>query len=179
MSQYKIIFTGPVGAGKTTAISSISDAPPVKTDAAASDMTKSRKSSTTVAMDYGVMNLAGGEKVHLYGTPGQERFDFMWDILTTGGIGLILLLDNSRADPFQDMRFFLDAFAKFINDTAVAIGVTQMDISHKPTIKDYHQQLQQLGLKPPIFAVDAREHNDVSLLVQSLLYSLDPGLVGE
>ncbi len=179
MSQYKIIFTGPVGAGKTTAISSISDAPPVKTDAAASDMTKSRKSSTTVAMDYGVMNLAGGEKVHLYGTPGQERFDFMWDILTTGGIGLILLLDNSRADPFQDMRFFLDAFGKFINDTAVAIGVTQMDISHKPTIKDYQQQLQLLGLKPPVFAVDAREHNDVSLLVQSLLYSLDPGLVGE
>lgn len=179
MSQYKIIFTGPVGAGKTTAIGSISDNPPVKTDAAASDMTKSRKSSTTVAMDYGVMNLPGGEKIHLYGTPGQERFDFMWDILTTGGIGLILLLDNSRADPFQDMRFFLDAFAKFIGDTAVAIGVTQMDISHTPTIKDYHQQLQTLGLKPPVFAVDAREHNDVSLLVQALLYSLDPVLVGE
>ena len=179
MSQYKIIFTGPVGAGKTTAISSISDAPPVKTDAAASDMTKNRKSSTTVAMDYGVMNLEGGEKVHLYGTPGQERFDFMWDILTTGGIGLVLLLDNTRADPFQDMRFFLTAFDKFITDTSVAIGVTQMDISSKPSIKDYHQQLQALGLKPPVFAVDAREHNDVSLLVQALLYSLDPGLVGE
>nr|WP_305908301.1 ATP/GTP-binding protein [Methylomarinum sp. Ch1-1]MDP4521123.1 ATP/GTP-binding protein [Methylomarinum sp. Ch1-1] len=107
MSQYKIIFTGPVGAGKTTAINSISDVPPVKTDAVASDMTKSRKSATTVAMDYGVMNLDGGEKIHLYGTPGQERFDFMWDILTTGGIGLVLLLDNSRLDPFQDMKFFL------------------------------------------------------------------------
>ena len=179
MSQYKIIFTGPVGAGKTTAISSISDIPPVKTDAAASDMTKNRKSTTTVAMDYGVMNLEGGEKVHLYGTPGQERFDFMWDILTNGGIGLILLLDNTRADPFQDMRFFLEAFDKFITDTSVAIGVTQMDISSQPSISDYHQQLQTLGLKPPVFSVDAREHNDVSLLVQALLYSLDPGLVGE
>jgi signal recognition particle receptor subunit beta len=106
MSQYKIIFTGPVGAGKTTAINSISDLPPVKTDAAASDMTKSKKSATTVAMDYGVMNLPGGEKLHLYGTPGQERFDFMWDILVTGGIGLVLLLDNTRADPFVDMKFF-------------------------------------------------------------------------
>ncbi|WAR46178.1 GTP-binding protein [Methylomonas rapida] len=181
MSQYKIIFTGPVGAGKTTAISSISDMPPVKTDAAASDMTKNRKSSTTVAMDYGVMNLDGGEKVHLYGTPGQERFDFMWDILTTGGIGLILLLDNTRTDPFQDMRFFLDAFDKFIKSTSVAIGVTQMDLSSKPSIADYHEQLQAMGyhLKPPVFAVDAREYNDVSLLVQSLLYSLDPGLQGE
>lgn len=178
MSQYKIIFTGPVGAGKTTAINAISDVPPVKTDAAASDMTKNRKASTTVAMDYGVMNLAGGEKIHLYGTPGQERFDFMWDILTTGGIGLILLLDNTRADPFQDMRFFLDAFAGFIKDTSVAIGVTQMDLSNTPRIEDYHVQLKPLGLTPPVFAIDAREKNDVSILVQALLYSLDPGLVG-
>jgi len=174
MSQYKIIFTGPVGAGKTTAIESISDIPPIKTDASASDMTKTKKSSTTVAMDYGIMNLAGGEKIHLYGTPGQERFDFMWDILITGGIGLILLLDNTRADPFQDMKFFLDSFEKFIAETNVAIGVTQMDMSNKPTINDYHIQLQGMGIKPPVFSVDARVRNDVSLLVQSLLYSLDP-----
>lgn len=176
MSQYKIIFTGPVGAGKTTAIESISDIPPIKTDATASDMTKNKKSSTTVAMDYGIMNLAGGEKIHIYGTPGQERFDFMWDILTTGGIGLILLLDNTRADPFQDMKFFLDSFQKFIAETNVAIGVTQMDLSNKPTINDYHIQLQGMGIKPPVFSVDARIKNDVSLLVQSLLYSLDPGI---
>lgn len=176
MSQYKIIFTGPVGAGKTTAINSISDLPPIKTDAAASDMTKSKKAATTVAMDYGVMNLPGGEKLHLYGTPGQERFDFMWDILVTGGIGLVLLLDNTRADPFVDMKFFLDAFDKFIGDTAVAIGVTQMDVSAKPTIDDYQIQLGGMGLKLPVFAVDARVRNDVSILIQSLLYSLDPGL---
>jgi signal recognition particle receptor subunit beta len=177
MSQYKIIFTGPVGAGKTTAINAISDIPTIKTDAAASDMTKSLKSSTTVAMDYGVMNLDGGEKIHLYGTPGQERFDFMWDILTKGGIGLILLLDNTRADPFQDMKFFLDAFGKFINETGVAIGVTQMDLSSWPTIEEYTVRLQDFGIKPPVFEVDAREKNDVSLLVQALMYSLDPGLV--
>jgi signal recognition particle receptor subunit beta len=176
MSQYKIIFTGPVGAGKTTAINSISDLPPIKTDAAASDMTKSKKSATTVAMDYGVMNLPGGEKLHLYGTPGQERFDFMWDILVTGGIGLVLLVDNTRADPFVDMKFFLDAFDKFISDTAVAIGVTQMDVSTKPSIEDYHVQLSSMGLKLPVFSVDARVRNDVSILIQSLLYSLDPGL---
>lgn len=176
MSQYKIIFTGPVGAGKTTAINSISDLPPIKTDAAASDMTKSKKSATTVAMDYGVINLPGGEKLHLYGTPGQERFDFMWDILVTGGIGLVLLLDNTRADPFVDMKFFLDAFSTFIGDTAVAVGVTQMDVSAKPTIDDYQVQLAGMGLKLPVFAVDARVRNDVSILIQSLLYSLDPGL---
>nr|WP_286011450.1 ATP/GTP-binding protein [Methylovulum psychrotolerans] len=150
--------------------------PPIKTDASASDMTKSRKASTTVAMDYGIMNLPGGEKLHLYGTPGQERFDFMWDILVNGGIGLVLLLDNTRADPFQDMKFFLDTFDKFISTTTVAIGVTQMDLSSKPTIDDYHVQLRNIGLKPPVFAVDARVKSDVSLLIQSLLYTLDPGL---
>jgi hypothetical protein len=70
----------------------------------------------------------------------------------------------------------LDAFSKFIGDTAVAVGVTQMDISAKPTVDDYHIQLSGMGLKLPVFAVDARVRNDVSILVQSLLYSLDPGL---
>lgn len=179
MTQYKIIFTGPVGAGKTTAIDSISDEPPVRTDAAASDMTKNRKAATTVAMDYGVMKLDDGEKVHLYGTPGQERFDFMWDILIEGGIGLILLLDNTRADPFKDLHFFLDSFSEFISNSSVAIGVTQMDLSSKPTINDYHKQLQGMDLKPAIFSVDARVKNDVSLLVQALLFSLEPDLKGE
>ncbi len=179
MSQYKIIFTGPVGAGKTTAIQSISDVPTVKTDASASDMTKTRKSSTTVAMDYGVMKLDDGEKIHLYGTPGQERFDFMWDILTTGGIGLVLLLDNTRADPFQDMKFFLDSFSGFISGTGLVIGVTQMDLSNKPTIDDYHKQLQGYDLKPAVFSVDARTKSDVSVLIQALLFSLDPGLEDE
>ena len=176
MSQYKIIFTGPVGAGKTTAIQSISDIPPIKTDAAASDMTKKRKAETTVAMDYGVMRLDDGETIHLYGTPGQERFNFMWDILIEGGLGLVLLLDNSRADPFQDMRFFLDSFAGFITDTTVVIGVTQMDVSSKPTIEDYHKQIQDSPLKPAIFAVDARVKNDITILTQALLFSIDPGL---
>jgi hypothetical protein len=176
MSQFKIIFTGPVGAGKTTAINTISDIPPIKTDVAASDMTKVKKDATTVAMDYGIMNLAGGEKLHIYGTPGQERFDFMWEILVTGGIGLVLLLDNTSAAPFQDLKFFLNAFDKFIARTQVAIGVTQMDISTEPTIQQYQAHLQELGITAPLFAVDARVKNDVSILIQALLFSLDPGL---
>lgn len=177
MAQYnKIIFTGPVGSGKTTAIAAISDLPPVKTDEQATDMTKDRKAATTVALDYGVMNLAGGEKLHLYGTPGQERFDFMWDILTTGGIGLILLIDNTRTDPFKDMAFFLGKFKSYIESTSMVVGVTQMDRVAAPAIRDYNIHLKELGLNPPIFEVDARRKSDVTLLLQSLLYSIDPGL---
>ena len=68
-----------------------------------------RKGHTTVAMDYGVIRLDEDTKVHLYGTPGQERFNFMWEILSKGSMGLILLLDNTRANPLKDLTFFLDA----------------------------------------------------------------------
>jgi signal recognition particle receptor subunit beta len=179
MTDHKIIITGPVGAGKTTAISVLSDIPPVITDEAASDITLERKQQTTVALDYGLMQLGESERVHLYGTPGQERFDFMWEILTEGGLGLVLLIDNSRNEPFRDLRFFLDAFKGFINSTAVTIGITRMDEKASPAIQDYHQHVTSLGWpKLPILEVDAREREDMSLLVQSLLYSLDPTLAG-
>jgi signal recognition particle receptor subunit beta len=177
MAEHKIIFTGPVGAGKTTAISVLSDITPITTDETASDMTKDRKEQTTVAMDYGLMHLNGTERVHLYGTPGQERFNFMWDVLTQGGLGLVLLIDNSRKEPFKDLNFFLDAFKSFIHSTAVTIGITRMDKKGSPEIGDYHRELSTMGWPAlPIMEVDAREREDMSLLVQSLLYSLDPTL---
>lgn len=175
-NDYKIIFTGPVGAGKTTAIASISDVPPIKTDTKASDMALNKKKQTTVAMDYGVLKLDGGEQIHLYGTPGQERFDFMWEILTTGGIGLVLLIDNTQENPMKDLKFFLEAFSDFIGKTNVVIGITRMDLTKKPTIEDYRVELKEMSLNPPLFEVDARQKGDISLLVQALLYTLDPSI---
>ncbi len=175
MSNHKIIFTGPVGAGKTTAIGSVSDAPPLSTEKSATDMTKNMKPNTTVALDYGTINLGNKERVHLYGTPGQERFDFMWDILTEGGIGLLLLLNNARPDPFRDMHFFLNAFSDFIKGSQVVIGVTRTDECNQPAVSDYHTQIKKLEYNIPIFEVDARVKADVSLLIEALLYSIDPG----
>ena len=172
----KIIFTGPVGAGKTTAIDAISDIRTITTDEHASDMTKSRKPQTTVAMDYGLIRLSENERVHLYGTPGQERFDFMWDILTKGGIGLILLLDNTRKDPFRDMKFYTNAFRSFIEQEQMVVGITRMDLQRKPGLNDYRNWLDELGMPAPIFEVDARSRKDVTALIQALLYSLDPGV---
>ena len=175
MAQHKIIFAGPVGAGKTTAIRTLSDIPIVHTDEDATDMTTSRKSGTTVAMDYGLMKLADNERVHLYGTPGQERFDFMWDILTQGGIGLVLLLDNTRGNPLQDMTFYVNAFRDFIDESHMAIGVTRMQERAELTLARYNEHLASLGRKAPIFEVDARKRRDIALLVQALLFSIDPG----
>lgn len=174
--EHKIIFTGPVGAGKTTAISSISDIPVVKTEANATDEVMARKSNTTVAMDYGLLNLDQGAKVHLYGTPGQERFSFMWDILTIGGVGLVLMLDNAREDPLRDLGFFVDAFRPFIEKNDVVIGVTRMDVSPRPGLYTLQTKLNELGLKVPVFEVDARKREDVKVLLMALLTELDPGV---
>ncbi|MGR8980336.1 MAG: GTP-binding protein [Gammaproteobacteria bacterium] len=176
-NRHNIIFTGPAGAGKTTAIHSISDVPLVNTRmSAAGELTTSQRSSATSAMVCGLITLSDREKIHLYGVPISGRLDCNLDELIQGGIGLVLLLDNTRPDPFKDMLFFLSLLEQFIASTAVVIGVTHIDLISKPTIADYHRQLQGTGLRAPIFAVDARVRNDISLLVQALIYSLDPGL---
>lgn len=174
VDHYKVLFTGPVGAGKTTAIRTISDSLPMMTDVHATDDTKARKSHTTVAMDFGVIRLSHNEVVHLYGTPGQERFDFMWEILQEGALGLIILVDNARPDPAGDLLKFLDAYRDFISDSAVAVGITRMDLAPTPTRDSYVRALEGRGLRCPVFSVDARSEHDVSLLLQSLLYCLDP-----
>ena len=176
MKENKIIFTGPVGVGKTTAIAALSDDPPVKTDARASDMTLVRKGHTTVAMDYGVIRLDGDTKVHLYGTPGQERFNFMWEILSKGSMGLILLLDNTRANPLKDLNFFLDAFRDLLKIAPLVVGVTKMDVRSLPSIDVYQKYLAQHNFNVPVFEVDARQEEDVKQLVSAMLFSIDPGL---
>ena len=174
--EHKIIFAGPVGAGKTTAIGSISDIPVVQTEAKATDSVAQRKTNTTVAMDYGTLEIASNAKIHLYGTPGQERFSFMWDILTVGGLGLVLLIDNAREDPLADLEFYLKAFSRFIEKSGVVIGVTRTDEKARPGLYTYHTKLKELNIKAPVFEVDAREKDDIKIMLISLLSLLDPGV---
>jgi hypothetical protein len=176
MNNHKIIFTGPVGAGKTTAINTLSDIPTVRTDHRPSDDTRLLKPSTTVAMDYGLMRLGENDRVHLYGTPGQERFQFMWDILREGGIGVVLLIDNLRSQPLDDLDRFLDAFSEFAERGHIAVGVTRMDCARTPGLEAYGAHLAHRGTRPPLFEVDARNRRDVATLVRALLHAVDPAL---
>lgn len=177
MNTYKIVFAGPVGAGKTTSIASISDIEPFTTEEFATDEVRDLKDKTTVAMDYGVMELGNGEHIHLYGVPGQVRFDFMWEIIVEGGIGLVLLLNNENERPLDEMDVYLDSFKSFIDQTALAIGVTRLQPGKGARLEDYVSRLAQRGMSAvPVFEVDGRKPEDVVTLVQSLLYTLDPGL---
>jgi signal recognition particle receptor subunit beta len=176
MKDRKIIFTGPVGAGKSTAIATLSDIAPVRTDVRSQDSSLRSKPTTTIAMDYGVIDLGDGERVHLYGTPGQQRFNFMWEVLAEGAMGLIVLINNTRPNPIGDLQFFLDAFAGLIRRTRVAVGITQTDLAPSPDLDDYHRILSSVYPHAPLFTADAREHAHVSLLLEALLIFLDPRL---
>jgi len=173
MKQVKFIFTGPPGAGKTTAIATISEFPPVSTDVFSTDGLAKVKEKTTVAMDFGQITLDNGQKIGLYGTPGQQRFKFMWDILIQGGLGLIILIDNRRPEPLKDLEIYLDNFADFINRTDAVIGVTCSDVKDTPTLDDYQEVLQRRGQIFPAFNIDARNKEDVLLLLNALLTSLE------
>ena len=179
IGQHKIIFTGPVGAGKTTAITSISDIAPISTEQTATDETKDKKELTTVAMDYGSMRLDNDETLHLYGTPGQDRFNFMWDLLINGSIGVIIMIDDTNPTPLDDLQAFVSAFKEFIFYHAVVVGITRMELGKGLKLTDYRSALAKFDLNVPVFEVDARQKDDVIMLVQALLYSLDPGLSGE
>ncbi|MBI3479912.1 MAG: ATP/GTP-binding protein [Nitrosomonadales bacterium] len=175
--ENKIIFAGPVGSGKTTSISSVSDIMVVGTEAKASDEVAQRKSNTTVAMDYGILNLDGGMKVHLYGTPGQDRFNFMWEILSEGAMGIVILIDHARPDPLGDMETYLKAFGQSIAKcgNAVVIGVTRTELDPQPDLLDrFHQRLATLNLNIPVFEVDGRQREDVKQLLLALLSLIDP-----
>lgn len=173
-TQYKIVFAGPVGSGKTTAIQSLSDIDVVSTEARASDEVRQLKPTTTVAMDYGLMKLANGDQVRLYGAPGQQRFDFMWDILTNNALGLVVLVNAAGADPVADLRLYLDAFRALIDRTAVVVGVTHTDRGDRAIRQRLNAEMQRQGIPPCVMDADARSRPDVAMLVKTLLYSIDP-----
>lgn len=164
----KIVFTGTPGAGKTTAIAALSDIAPIVTDVANSDPSLA-KAVTTVGMDYGHVDLGPGVRVRLFGTPGQQRFDFMWRILVEQALGLVILIDNSRPDPLADLRVYLDAFADLLPHMNCVIGVGRTLECPVPTLDDFADLLAERDLAVPTLAVDVRERPDVLLLIDAIL----------
>ena len=173
MAQPKFIFTGTPGVGKTTAIEAISEVPLIKTEVPTTDALAARKATTTVAMDYGEFSLDDGQKIRLYGTPGQKRFEFMWRILIDGGLGLIILVDNSRDDPLADLSTYLEDFGDYIDQTAAVVGITRLGDHPAPTLDEYVELMAQKGQIHPVFEVDIRQTDDVLLLIDALLSCLE------
>lgn len=178
MREYKVLFVGSMGAGKTTAIAAISEIAPTSTEAVNSDRATFDKSHTTVSMDYGEITLEGGDKLRLYGTPGQARFDFMWNILGVGALGVILLIDHNRGDPLADLRDYATRFAPMIHGSCGVVAVGRLPDHLAPeAIAAYQQELATLGLSIPVFSVDVRERADVLLLLEALLGQIEASVL--
>lgn len=173
MSEIKLLFAGPMGAGKTTAIRAISEIEPISTEVANTDLLESNKAETTVAMDYGELTLDTGDKLRLYGSPGQKRFEFMWPLLAEGALGVVVLLDNSRADPLADLHDFLAAFDPQIGAGRVVIAVGRLASHPHPSLDDYVAAVSRRGQFLPVVDADVRQREDVIGVLEVLFEQLN------
>jgi signal recognition particle receptor subunit beta len=172
-TEFKIVFTGPMGAGKTSAIAAISEVVPVLTEVDNSDRLSFDKQSTTVGFDFGRITLANGHSVRLYGTPGQARFRFMWDILGRGAAGVIVLIDASQPGALVQMDHFVDVFKPHVPAGAIVIGIGRTDQPGALSSEAFAARLDARGLMVPVLSIDARKPRDVLVLVQTLACILD------
>lgn len=170
MSQdYVVLVAGPMGAGKTTAIGALSDIPVVSTDVANTDLSSNAKARTTACMDYGEIDLGSGERIRLYGIPGQERFDFMWKILEERALGLLLLVDNSAADALTELERFMRVFRSFLERGTLVVGLTRNDCVAARPSTEYLEILRKQARVIPVLRVDARERTQVRTMLSVLV----------
>ena len=172
-SALKLVFAGSMGAGKTTAIRAISEIEPISTEVANTDRSEFDKDETTVAMDYGEVTLRSGEKLGLYGTPGQLRFDFMWQIVATGALGIVVLVDNSRPDPLSDLTRYLSVFRSHAQSGAIVVAIGRMETHPTPSLADYSQHLEDLQLIIPMMPADVRSREDVIEVLEVLFHQIE------
>lgn len=176
--EYKILFTGTMGVGKTTAIQQLSDKPPVLTDVFNTRQDQAAKPTTTAAFDFGELDLGEGDTLRLYGTPGQERFDFMWPILARGALGIVYLVDATSASPLDDLDAFLSAFGEEAGSIPSVVGLNKAGeetVFLVPAIQDY---LDARGIPWPVLSTDVRERGETLILIEMIL-SMNEALLQE
>src|SRR5574341_1906194 len=126
MQAVKMVVTGPFSSGKTQFIRSVSEIDVVSTERKISSDAEKIKESTTVAMDFGRITVDEELVLYLFGTPGQKRFDFMWEILSEGMLGFVVMVDSTRPETFREAKSILDTFRGY-SDTPFVIAANKQD----------------------------------------------------
>lgn len=169
MELMRLVVTGPVGAGKSTFIRTVSEIEVVDTDRRATDETKALKQKTTVALDFGKLHFGNNMAVHLYGTPGQARFDFMWDILIRRAHAYVLLVPANRPREFRSARRIMTFMEQRVMIPTL-VGLTHVDC---PDAWTRNNVAIALGLQErqrmPIVEVNPHESASVAATLVALI----------
>ncbi|HEY3870908.1 MAG TPA: ATP/GTP-binding protein [Actinocrinis sp.] len=171
----KMVIAGGFGVGKTTAVAAVSEIAPLTTEAAITEVAAGvddvsltpGKTTTTVAMDFGCLTLDPTLKLYLFGTPGQDRFGFMWDDVTEGALGALVVVDSRRLD---DCFPAVDYFERKGMPFAVAVNTFDGMLAYP---LDAVREALDVGTEVPVLQFDARDGGSVrSSLVTVLEHAL-------
>jgi hypothetical protein len=177
---HKILIAGGFGAGKTTLVSAISEVKPLHTEerltmasVGTDDLAGvAAKTTTTVALDFGRITLAGNVALYLFGLPGQERFSFMWEELSYGALGAVILADVRRlGDCFASVNYFEKRRVPFV------IGVNCFDHAPRYDTEEIRQALD-LASSVPVVQCDARDFASVKQVLITLVQAISDSTSG-
>ncbi len=171
MQTVKMVVTGPFNAGKTKFIQSVSEIEVVETERKiTSKAERAIKETTTIAMDFGRITVDEDLVLYLFGTPGQKRFDFMWEILSEGMLGFIVMVDSARPETFREARSILETFRAYA-PTPYVVAANKQDMSDAWELDDMRHALRLDG-KTKILPCVATDKKQVKAVLLQLLYSI-------
>jgi small GTP-binding protein len=171
----KMVVTGPFSSGKTEFVQSISEIDVVSTERAISSEEERIKEQTTVAMDFGRITVDDDLVLYLFGTPGQRRFNFMWEILSQGMLGFVVLVDSARPETFREAKSILETFRAYA-PTPYVVAANKQDLTDAWSVDDLRVALRlDPGVKMlPCIAPDSDSVKNVLLeLLYSILEEMD------
>ena len=170
MQAVKMVVTGPFSAGKTQFISAVSEIDVVSTERRITSAAERVKETTTVAMDFGRITVGPDLVLYLFGTPGQRRFDLMWEILSEGMLGFIVLVDSTRPETFREAKRILETFESYAS-TPYVVAANKQDSEDAWDPEDLRIILR---MKPDVKVLPcvALDKESVKNILLELLYSV-------